>query len=84
VAATVAVPAPRSRVSAVLLAGKRVAGSKTVKLGPGLQALHVALNGDAKKALHKARSLPLTLRVRIASPGRKTVGGSKRVTLAEG
>jgi Ca2+-binding RTX toxin-like protein len=84
VAATVAVPAPRSRVSAVLLAGKSVAGSKTVKLGPGLQPLHVTLNGDAKKALHREHSLPLTLRVRIASPGRKTVGGSKRVTLAEG
>jgi hypothetical protein len=84
VAATVAVPAPRSRVSAVLLDGKQVVGSKTITLGPGLQPLHVTLNGDAKKALHKAGSLPLKLRVRIASPGRETVGGSKRVTLTEG
>jgi hypothetical protein len=83
VAATVAVPAPRSRVTAVLLADREKVGSKTVKVGPGLQALRVALNGDAKKALRKAHSLPLTLRVKIASPGRKTVSSSKRVTLAD-
>jgi hypothetical protein len=84
VAATVAVPAPRSRVSAELLDGKDTVGSRTIKVGPGLQPLHVSLNRDAKQALHKARSLPLTLRVKISSPGRKTVSGSKRVTLAEG
>jgi hypothetical protein len=71
-------------VSAELLDGKDRVGSRTIKVGPGLQPLHVSLNGDAQQALHKARSLPLTLRVKISSPGRKTVSGSKRVTLAEG
>ena len=84
VAATVAVPAPRSKVSAVLLADDEKVGSKTLKVGPGLQPLRVILNRDAKKALRKARSLPLKLRVKIESPARKTVSASKRVTLSEG
>jgi Ca2+-binding RTX toxin-like protein len=82
--ATVAVPATRSRVSAELLSDGLKVGSRAIKVGPGLKPLHVALNEDAKQALHKARSLPLTLRVKISSPGRKAVSGSKRVTLAEG
>lgn len=83
VAATVAVPAPRSKVTATLLYGKeKRAGSRTVTLGAGLRALTVGLNDDARSALKKAGSLPLTLRVRIASPGRPAISGSKRVTLA--
>ncbi|HKP91433.1 MAG TPA: calcium-binding protein [Thermoleophilaceae bacterium] len=84
VAATVAVPAPRSKVRAVLLADDEKMGSKTVEVGPGLRPLRVTLNGDAKEELHKAHSLPLKLRVEISSPGRKTVSASKRVTLADG
>lgn len=84
VAAIVAVPAPRSRVRAELLEGDRRVGSRTVDTGPGLQPLRVSLNDDARRDLQKAQSLPLTLRVKISSPGRKTVSGSKRVTLAEG
>lgn len=81
--ATVAVPATRSTVSAELTADGQKVGSRTIKVGPGLKPLHVALNGDAKEALHKARSMPLTLKVKISSPGRKKVSGSKHVTLAE-
>jgi Ca2+-binding RTX toxin-like protein len=84
VLAKVAVPAPRSKVSAELLDGKQKVGSATVTLGAGIQPLRVALNSDAKKALHKARSLPLKLRVKIRTPAHRTVSGSKTVTLAEG
>jgi hypothetical protein len=82
--ATVAVPAPRSRIRAELLVDDQEVGSRTVTAGPGLRPLHVALDAGAKAALHEARSLPVTLRVKISSPGRKTVSGSKRVTLSDG
>ncbi|MEA2352165.1 MAG: serralysin [Thermoleophilaceae bacterium] len=85
VEATVAVPAPGSKVTATLFSGKRTrAGSQTLKLGAGLRELRVGLNGDARRALRKARSLPLTLRVRISSRGRATVSSTKRVTLSGG
>lgn len=84
VQAIVAVPAPRSRVSAELLSGDQRVGSRTIEAGAGLKPLRVTLDGDARTALHKARSLPLTLSVRISSPGRKTVSASKRVTLSDG
>ena len=75
---------PGSSVTATLLAGKSVAGTRKVHRGTGLEPLRIALNGTGRRELRQARSLPLSVHVRIASPGRRTVSGSSRLTLSRG
>jgi Ca2+-binding RTX toxin-like protein len=84
VVAALAVPAPRSTVTATLESGRSTVGSGKFSSVAGLRQLTVDLNAAGKKELQKAGSLPITLRVRIASPGRKTISSSKKVTLAQG
>jgi Ca2+-binding RTX toxin-like protein len=84
VKAALAVPAPRSTVTATLTSGTSTVGSGKFASGAGLRQLTVPLNAAGRSALQKAGSLPVTLKVRIASPGRKTISSSKNVTLTQG
>ena len=84
VVAALAVPAPGSTVTATLESASGVVGSGKFASGAGLRQLTVPLNAAGRKALQTAHSLPVTLKVKVASVGRKAISVAKKVTLSEG
>jgi Ca2+-binding RTX toxin-like protein len=83
VVAGLAVAAPNTTVSATLESASGTVGSGKFSSVAGLRQLTVALDAAGKQALQQAGALPLTLKVRMTSPGRKAITTSAKVTLAK-
>lgn len=83
VTGVLAVPVPASTVTATLDSAGTSVGAGKFSSGAGLRQLTVPLNDAGKQQLQKSGSMPVTLTVTIAPPGRKAIVTSARITLSQ-